>query len=49
VTTSEQIQELREEISWIQGTWEPITSLGVRLRLIKRLQDTIDDLRKETK
>jgi hypothetical protein len=43
------IQELDEEITWVMAAVEPITTLGLRLRLIERLGTQLDELRKELK
>ena len=49
MTTKEQIQELEEEIAWVMKAVEPVTTLGLRLRLIERLGTQLDELRKELK
>jgi hypothetical protein len=49
MTTKEQIQELEEEIAWVMKAVEPVTTLGLRLRLIERLLDSVDKIKKDTK
>jgi hypothetical protein len=44
-----QIQELQEELDWVMNAVEPVTTLGLRLRLIERLGAQLDELRKELK
>ena len=41
-------EELQEELDWVMNAVEPVTTLGLRLRLVGRLQDAIDELRKES-